>query len=523
MSVWQQKLLSLLLYAINMVSQLTLLLFSGWFIAACAISGQAGVLAGFNYMIPAVVIRFLALTRISSGYFEKYLSHLLLLRILKQLRANLLTAIFYKQKNLTQSETGQALQQQTEQLSASWNTITSPIMTGLSVGLAVGFLLLLWWPSLLLSWFILIIAAVILVSLFSVIHKASVSRELRQQQVYLDQQRQWLHVSTLWHFTKSAFSHQRIEQQAMLSSLRRIQVDTIERLAELAITLLSLLFTTSIFYRFVRIDNAAYWVVAFMIFLSIRDWLQPYMQAQFAKNRLAQTSPHLFHLAQPQILPTDIAVAELNLDVESLEFKYFTWQRGARLGPSLTANTGSVGCYMIYGETGIGKSSLFDAMTGELDFQGTLTVNGQQQNISQLEHQGLFHYVQQHEHVFTGTLAENLRISCAQASNEDMINALIWAELPQWASSDKLTLWLGAQGLPISGGEKKRLFLARAYLSKSPVWLLDEPFEGLDDQMTQRLVEKLNKLSESKLVLLVSHLTPNGLAIKQTFTLNDGE
>lgn len=521
MRMWQQKFLSLLLFIINMLSQLSLLFFSGWFIAACAIAGQAGVLAGFNYMVPAAVIRFFALTRISSGYFEKYLSHLLLLRILKKLRANVLGAIFYKQKNLTQSETGQALQQQTEQIAARWSTVTSPTITALSVAMAIGLLFALWWPKLLVSWVALCLVSAVLLVGFSWLHKNAIVREFNQQHTYLNQQRQWLHVSTLWHFTQSAFSHQAIQTQAKITARQRIQADTVERAAEHAITLVALVFTSVLFFQLEAIENASYWVVAFMIFLSARDWLQPLMQAQFAQKRLRQTSQHLFASTSELAKPKIETQSKFDFIFSSLKLQSFAWTRGKHEGPALTASFPATGLFRIDAPTGVGKSSLFDAMTGELSCSGQITVNDQSlELLTTSQRQSLFHYVQQHEHVFSATLAENLKLASPEVSNDDLLQALEWAELSHWAKPERLNTWLGTQGLPVSGGEKKRLFLARAYLSTAPILLLDEPFEGLDEATSQRLVIKLNSLSQTKLLLLVSHLKPVGLMLNETYQLN---
>ena len=80
--------------------------------------------------------------------------------------------------------------------------------------------------------------------------------------------------------------------------------------------------------------------------------------------------------------------------------------------------------------------------------------------------------------------------------------------------------WLGPGGRALSGGERKRLGIARAMLIQSPVWLLDEPFEGLDGAAVSRLVALLQQEAATRLIIIASHVYPAELQCKDTLILN---
>jgi ATP-binding cassette subfamily C protein CydC len=71
----------------------------------------------------------------------------------------------------------------------------------------------------------------------------------------------------------------------------------------------------------------------------------------------------------------------------------------------------------------------------------------------------------------------------------------------------------------LSGGESKRLVLARALVAKPHVLLLDEPFEGLDPVSQRRVCERLNEASEHSLVIVASHVIPHRLNVSTEIVL----
>jgi ATP-binding cassette subfamily C protein CydCD len=111
----------------------------------------------------------------------------------------------------------------------------------------------------------------------------------------------------------------------------------------------------------------------------------------------------------------------------------------------------------------------------------------------------------QDAHVFDSTLRENLRLACPQATTSQLEDALARARLLDWVRTlpDGLDTFVGEHGARISGGQHRRLVLARALLADFPVLLLDEPTEHLDAGTADVLLRDL--LAIPKTTLLVTH------------------
>lgn len=122
---------------------------------------------------------------------------------------------------------------------------------------------------------------------------------------------------------------------------------------------------------------------------------------------------------------------------------------------------------------------------------------------------GLFAYAAQDVRLLDGTVRENLRLAAPGADDETMWAALDDAAL-SWRfrlSGAGLDTPVGVNGEQLSGGERRRLGLARAYLRDAPWLVLDEPTEGLDAATEAKVLERLDRrLTElGQGLILISH------------------
>lgn len=141
---------------------------------------------------------------------------------------------------------------------------------------------------------------------------------------------------------------------------------------------------------------------------------------------------------------------------------------------------------MIEGPSGVGKSTIFKTLLNEIPlFSGEILVNSKL-NDNELKHQtGI---ISQDTFIFSKSLRFNLTLG-EDFSDEDMIAILRKVELDKFASTEGLDTRLGENGVHLSGGEKRKIELARALLRKKTILLLDEALSGLDHQSMQTIFQ----------------------------------
>lgn len=161
----------------------------------------------------------------------------------------------------------------------------------------------------------------------------------------------------------------------------------------------------------------------------------------------------------------------------------------------------------IVGETGSGKTTLMYLLARfGIPSSGSIYVNGISiEEFTEKSLRGMFTIVQQNEHVFNTTIRENLLLGNAFATEDEMHHVLKVVQLEKYILGLDLGIdsATGEKGCYLSGGQRKRLVLARALLRDTPVYVMDEPTEGLDKKTELELIDSLlNYLSEKTLVII---------------------
>ena len=185
------------------------------------------------------------------------------------------------------------------------------------------------------------------------------------------------------------------------------------------------------------------------------------------------------------------------------------WPGGPTLakGISLTLRPGS--SLAIVGPSGIGKTTLLATLTGIIPPKsGSALINGvpawgadRDQLTSRIT------MTAEDAHVFATTIYENLRVARASLTRDEASELLSRAGLAQWVQSlpDGLDTVIGSGGTTVSGGERRRLLMARALAAPAPIMALDEASEHLDAATADRLMETLLTRSPDRAALVVTH------------------
>lgn len=485
--------------ALVAVAATCLLGLSGWFITGAALAGIAGSAAvqAFNYMMPSAVIRLLAVMRTVARYAERVTGHEAALKALARLRPQLFDALASappaRALSLSSGEASARLVQDVDavqtlfvRLSAPWamgaGTASAALLAGLAHPLA-GLLLLCamglgWAGSALIARRLSApagrevqiatghlkdrLAALEAVApelkaygldRWAAQEAAKAAADLDRAQIALTQAGGWM---AAWQAAVTAVAVAAVVPATLGASL------PMTALAALAAVM--------------GIESAAGLVGA----------LQQNGGAVEATRRLNALTgePRVRHASAPQD-----AVLHLNPD-------------GARLAPP--ARLGLIG------PSGSGKTTLVERLVGLRDAQsGEAALSGLDlADIDPADRRRLFAYAAQDVRLIDGTIRDNLRLA-GPAADDALWNALEDAALADRVRADPegLDARIGPNGERLSGGERRRLGLARAYLRPAPWLVLDEPTEGLDPATEAQVLTALDRrLTEANQgLILVSH------------------
>ena len=162
--------------------------------------------------------------------------------------------------------------------------------------------------------------------------------------------------------------------------------------------------------------------------------------------------------------------------------------------------------YLLKGKSGTGKTTLLKAILREYnDYTGTVKINGI--DVKSIKEDSIFDnvaYVPQHPHMFNAKLRDNLTLFSEDVSEEELFEILKFVELSKWANRESLELMLSNDAIKLSGGEAKRVALARALLMKTDILFLDEFSSGIDLETLSKIENRL--LQTSKLIIYITHL-----------------
>lgn len=120
-------------------------------------------------------------------------------------------------------------------------------------------------------------------------------------------------------------------------------------------------------------------------------------------------------------------------------------------------------------------------------------------------------YLEQKNSILAGSLGYNLALGLPSVSDDEIWQALKLVELLDWANAlpQGLNTWLGESGSKISGGQARRICLARLLLRDPSLVILDEPFNGIDNKMAARIWHNILPWVNARMTILLTHERPD--------------
>lgn len=195
--------------------------------------------------------------------------------------------------------------------------------------------------------------------------------------------------------------------------------------------------------------------------------------------------------------------------LQNISFKVSPGQVVALVGPTGTGKTSLISLLVRFYEPKQGTIFLDDTDISEIDLHSL------RQNVS---------LVLQDPFIFPMTIAENIAFGNPDATFEEIVEAAKGAQADSFIKRlpDGYETVISEAGSSLSGGEKQRIAIARAFLKKSPVMIFDEPTSAVDALTEAKIFEALRNFSVGRTVFLISHRLSTIKHADQIITISDG-
>ncbi len=218
----------------------------------------------------------------------------------------------------------------------------------------------------------------------------------------------------------------------------------------------------------------------------------------------------------------------LKLNNANIKFKNinFSYDKNKIILKNININIEGGKINALVGLSGAGKSTLLNLIPRIYDkSSGDITIDSQSiydVNLSSLRNQ--ISIVDQNTTLFDDTIFNNIIYAKPEASKEEVFEAsrLSMSEDFIKKLNNGYDAIVGENGTRLSGGEKQRISIARAFLRKSKIILLDEPTSSLDSETENKIQLALNKLTENKTTIVIAHRLSTILSANKIFVIDNG-
>ena len=510
-----------LLMLITLLAGIGLLGVSGWFITGSALAGL-GLLgtAGFNIFTPSAAIRAAALIRTAGRYAERLVNHEATFRLLADLRRWLFAkAIPLDAGQVARLTSGDLLTRLTADIDALDNLylrVVAPSLVAMVTAVAV--LVPLGWIDPLVAGVtaVLMLVAGVLVPALAARLGASagsdmvaIGSRLRTRAVDGIQG-----LADLRAFGAEARQQAAIARETNGLIVRQRRMSSITGLSS-ALSMMAAggavwmaLFLTTGQTGEERSDGPTVALIVFLV-MAVFEATSPLPLAYQFLGRTKAAARRLSEIAdmQPRIRDPEHPTPTPNQ--HDLKFEGVTFSYGRTVLDNVQLHLPEGRTALLLGPSGSGKSTLAQLALRLIDPDaGRVTLGGiDLRNLRQEDLHSRIAYVSQNTHLFAADIRDNLLIARPDATNDELWDALEVVDLADFVEAlpSGILTWVGENGVLLSGGQARRLSLARALLKSAPVMILDEPTEGLDSTTEATVMRALRPRLAGRTVLLITH------------------
>ena len=507
-----------------LVCAVGLLALSGWFISASAYAGLTAATAVlFNFFYPSIGVRIFAIGRTLARYSERIVAHDVTFRILQSLRC-----WFYVNleplapARLMQFRSGDVLNRIVADIDALDNLylrVLSPSIVALLLSIIVVCFLWIFDPLIAFC-----VASILTTAGFGIPMVALRLGEPAGRKITRLSSDLRIHIVDVLQGMPDLLIfgayRQQIDtvKQSSLALIRcQLRMSHIRGLSSALITVFSGLAVIAALYMAVlavnrQTLNGSSLALVMLTVMASFEAVAPLPLAYQFLGQTREAARRLLEIveAEPQVRFPERSVQlqrQFSITFDKVNFRYHADAPLALRDVDLHIPAG--GRVALIGETGSGKSTLIHLLvrfwnpeSGQICL-GKNAIDG----FSESDLRRLISTVSQQPHLFNATIKDNLLLARSGASDEDLLTALKTVEMLEFVKNlpDGLNTWLGEAGHRLSGGQARRLAVARAVLHDAPVWVLDEPTEGLDSITANRMMQALKQHTSGRTLLMITH------------------
>lgn len=513
---WRWALAGLALAVVSTLANIALMAVSGSFLTGMAIAGAAG--ASFNYFVPAATIRALAILRSGGRYLERLATHEATFRLIGGLRARVFRALAprlpFGLPGVHSGDLSARLGGDLDSLQRAYLQLLVPAATAGLVGTAV---VAYGWrvdrdAAAVLAGGLLLGGAGLPVLLAWAGRKpgrtaVEALSDLRVWAVDMAEGREELdafaatrrHAGRLDGLQHRLATAQRrtVRQEAFATSgtqalgsllMWAVVLAGASTVAAGAVAATDLVMLA--FLALASTEAVAPLAGAFQAWGAVAaacDRVRPLLSPATAASQPAKTGPA--NRTPPHVRLVDVTARYPGAATPALRNLTLDLPPGVRIA--------------LIGPSGSGKSTVAALLAGFLPVEaGRIEIAGRDGCAA-----SLLAMAPQTPHLLAGSLRRNLLVADPDASDAAMLDACATAGLGSWVAGlpDGLDTVIGAGGRPLSGGEARRLTVARTLLGSGPLLVLDEPGEGLDPATEGAMMDRLLDAAGGRTVLLITH------------------
>ncbi len=514
----------LLLACLALFTAVGLLSLSGWFITMSALVGVLGI-TSFSYLFPSGGVRTFALLRTLARYSERVVTHQATFLWLTRLRVMFFDkALRLPTRVLAQYRSADLLSRVTSDIDALDQVVLRVLIPTISTGvIVIGCLVFIAFQSVVLALLTAIMVALVGIGLPILTAKlgqrpgtqfVEARASLKTQCIEALQGRREIASYRAEAIVRDQLGQYVTRADHSQRAMRHISAFSQALTDGIATTTMLLALVVGLSLVLAKILPGPNVAMICLLLIGMFEGLEVLPHAYQFLGHIGKAAQRLNALfLSDECVPSPLQHASFPsnqaLRIQNVFFRY--GERQKEVLRALTVTIPPASFVAITGRTGSGKSTLLKLIAREIELNGGSIYLGEIP-LEDIEPDAFLRHlvlVSQDSHIFNATIRQNLLLAKADATDEEMRDVLEVVCLAGLVKGlvDGIETEVGEHGYALSGGERRRLSIARALLRRPEILLLDEPTAGVDRKTAEQMLVSMCSFLPESMIVVATHDT----------------